>query len=52
MTTLEKIKAEIQKPMRKIRILDTETQKAQMIALAWCLEIIDKYREQESEDKE
>ena len=51
MTTLEKIKTEIQKPMRKVRILDTETQKAQMIALAWCLEIIDKYAEQEPCDE-
>lgn len=46
---LEQIRAEIQKPMRKTKIFDTETQKAQMLALAWCLEIIDKYTKGESE---
>ena len=46
---IERIKAEIQKPIRETRIVDTETQKAQIIALAWCLEIIDKYTKGDAE---
>ena len=47
---IDAIRAEIQKPMRKTRIFDTETQKAQMLALAWCLEIIDRYTKGESHE--
>lgn len=45
---IDAIRAEIEKPMRKTRVFDTETQKAQMLALAWCLEIIDKYTKGEN----
>ena len=47
MTTLEKIRAEIQKVLDKERDFSTESAKAQALALFWVLEIIDKYAEQE-----
>ena len=40
---LDKIRAEIEKPLLVERYADTESAKAQAIALSWCLEIIDKY---------
>ena len=47
MTTLEKIKAEIQKVLDKERDFTSENAKAQALALMWVLELIDKYAEQE-----
>ncbi len=44
MTTIDKIKAEIQKVLDAEP--DTENAKAQALALMWCLEIIDKYAKQ------
>ena len=43
---LDKIRDEIEKPLLVERYADTESAKAQAIALSWCLEIIDKYKEQ------
>ena len=45
MTTLDKIKAEIQKVLDAEP--DTENAKAQALALFWVLELLDKYAEQE-----
>ena len=45
MTTLDKIKAEIQKVLDAEG--DSESAKAQALALFWVLELIDKYAEQE-----
>ena len=42
---LDKIKAEIQKVLDVEG--DSESAKAQALALLWCLELIDKYAEQE-----
>ena len=42
---LDKIRAEIEKPLHDERCFDTADAKAQYIALNWCIEIIDKYRE-------
>ena len=42
---LDKIRAEIEKPLLIERYADTESAKAQAIALSWCLEVIDKYTE-------
>ena len=42
---LDKIRAEIEKPLREEMFFDTDNAKAQAIALNWCIEIIDKYRE-------
>ena len=51
MTTLEKIRAEIQKVLDTERDFTSENAKAQAIALMWVLELFDKYAEQEpSED--
>ena len=47
MTTLDKIKAEIQKVLDKERDFTSENAKAQAMALMWCLEIIDKYASEE-----
>ena len=44
---LEKIRAEIEKPLHDERCYDTENAKAQYIALNWVLEIIDKYRKEQ-----
>ena len=41
---LNKIRAEIEKPLHDERCFDTADAKAQYIALNWCIEIIDKYR--------
>lgn len=41
---LDKISAEIEKPLREEIFFDTDNAKAQAIALNWCIEIIDKYR--------
>ena len=52
---VEDIKTEIEKPLREERFFDTDTAKAQAIALKWCLEIIDKHisgEEQERSNKE
>ena len=40
---LDKIRAEIEKPLHDERCFDTADAKAQTIALNWCLEIIDKH---------
>jgi len=45
MTTIDKIKAEIQKVLDAEP--DTENAKAQVLALFWVLELLDKYAEQE-----
>jgi hypothetical protein len=42
---IEQIRAEIEKPLLIERYADTESAKAQAIALSWCLEVIDKYTE-------
>ena len=47
MTTLDKIKAEIQKVLDQERDFYSENAKAQAMALMWCLEIIDKYASEE-----
>jgi superfamily I DNA and/or RNA helicase len=44
---LDKIRAEIEKPLHDERCFDTADAKAQYIALNWCVEIIDKYRKGE-----
>lgn len=43
---LDKIRAEIEKPLREEKFFDTDNAKAQAIALNWCIEIIDKYRKE------
>lgn len=40
---LNDIRAEIERPLRIERYADTESAKAQAIALSWCLEVIDKH---------
>ena len=50
MTAITKIKNEIQKVLDKERDFSSENAKAQAIALMWCLDIIDKYAEQEPMD--
>ena len=47
MTTLERVRAEIQKVLDKERDFTSENAKAQAIALNWCIKIIDRYMEQE-----
>lgn len=49
---LDKIRAEIEKPLLVERYADTESAKAQAIALSWCLEIIDKYTAESEEQTE
>ena len=44
---LDKIRAEIEKPLHDERCFDTANAKAQYIALNWCIEIIDKYRKEQ-----
>ena len=44
---LDKIRAEIEKPLHDERCFDTADAKAQYIALNWCVEIIDKYRKEQ-----
>ena len=44
---LDKIRAEIKRPLEIERYADTESAKAQAIALSWCIEIIDKYRKEQ-----
>jgi len=44
---LDKIRAKIEEPLNINKGLNTESAKAQAIALSWCIEIIDKYREGE-----
>lgn len=43
-SVLDKIRAEIEKPLHDERCFDTADAKAQYIALNWCIEIIDKYK--------
>ena len=50
MTTLEKIKKEIQKVLDKERDFTSENAKAQAMALMWCLEIIDRYASEECDN--
>ena len=45
---LDKIRAEIKRALNAERDFTTESAKAQAIALSWCLEIIDKYRNEVS----
>lgn len=51
---LDKLKAEIEEPLKINQGLNTESAKAQAIALSWVLEVIDKYKAeiepQKSED--
>jgi len=47
---LDKIRAEIEEPLKINKGMHTDSAKAQAIALSWCLEIIDKYKA-ESEEK-
>ena len=47
MTTLEKIRAKIQKVLDTERDFTSENAKAQALALNWVLELFDKYAEQE-----
>ena len=46
MTTLERVRAEIQKVLDAERDFTSENAKAQALALSWVLELIDKYAEQ------
>ena len=46
---IDDIKAEIHRVLDMTRIIETDTQRAQIIALNWVLEIIDKYIGKESE---
>ena len=46
---LDKIRAKIEEPLKINQGLNTESAKAQAIALNWVLEVIDKYKA-ESED--
>ena len=41
---LDKIRAEIEEPLKINEGMHTDSAKAQAIALSWCIEIIDKYR--------
>jgi hypothetical protein len=41
---LDKIRAEIEEPLKINEGMHTESAKAQAIALSWCIEIIDKYK--------
>ena len=47
MTTLDKIKADIQKVLDKEQDFTSENAKAQALALFWVLELFDKYADQE-----
>lgn len=47
MTTLERVRVEIQKVLDAERDFTSENAKAQAIALSWVLDLIDKYAEQE-----
>ena len=40
---LDKIRAEIEEPLKINEGMHTDSAKAQAIALSWCIEIIDKY---------
>ena len=42
---LDKIRAEIEKPLKYNQCLNTQNARAQATALSWVIEIIDKYRE-------
>ena len=46
---LDKIRAKIEEPLKINEGMHTESAKAQAIALSWCIEIIDKYRNEVSE---
>ena len=50
MTTLDKIKAEIQKVLDKERDFTSENAKAQALALLWVLELFDKYASEECDN--
>ena len=43
-SVLDKIKAEIEEPLKINESLHTESAKAQTISLSWCINIIDKYK--------
>ena len=44
---LNKIRAEIKRPLEIEKYADTDSAKAQAIALNWCIVIIDKYRKEQ-----
>lgn len=46
---LAKIRAKIEEPLKINKGMHTDSAKAQAIALSWCIEIIDKYRNEVSE---
>lgn len=46
---LDKIRSKIEEPLKINEGMHTESAKAQAIALSWCIEIIDKYRNEVSE---
>ena len=45
----DKIRAKIEEPLKINEGMHTDSAKAQAIALSWCIEIIDKYRNREGE---
>jgi len=50
-SVLDKIKAEIEEPLKINESLHTENAKAQAISLSWCIDIINKYLEPQTESK-
>lgn len=50
-SALDKIKAEIEEPLKINESLHTENAKAQAISLSWCIDIINKYLEPQAESK-
>ncbi len=51
LSVIEDIKAEIGEPLRINKGLNTESAKAQAIALSWCLEIIDRHISGEEQER-
>ncbi len=47
---IDKLRAEIEEPLKINQGLNTESAKAQAIALSWVLEVIDKYKADRSEE--
>lgn len=48
MTTIEKIRTEIEEKRNVAGHFDTKTARAQVLALSWVIDLIDKYAEQEA----
>lgn len=48
---LNKIKAEIEEPLKINESLHTKSAKTQAISLSWCIDIINKYLEPQAESK-